>query len=209
MYAQARSSDALAKHPVRRRRVQTSAPALEASLALAAYGKNDDGVEICHKALARRTRDPCPMTNSRLSLFAGRPIRGLRVKTWRDWTISSIRPGEPVPSNRAIGSKNRSKSSETSGASTSRTPRPLTDRACGLSASSPQPLQASLKVCLVLIPNDLPCLEAVGERLANFERYFGSIAHHSSGNSPAPISTHWSRACAILGRRASPWNWPP
>jgi hypothetical protein len=29
----------------------------------------------------------------------------------------------------------------------------------------------------VLTPNDFPCLEAVAERLANFERYFESIAH--------------------------------
>ena len=28
-----------------------------------------------------------------------------------------------------------------------------------------------------LTPNDFPCLEAVAERLANFERYFESIAH--------------------------------
>jgi hypothetical protein len=29
----------------------------------------------------------------------------------------------------------------------------------------------------VLTPNDFPCLEAVAERLANFERYFEGIAH--------------------------------
>ena len=29
----------------------------------------------------------------------------------------------------------------------------------------------------VLTPNDFPCLEEVAERLANFERYFESIAH--------------------------------
>ena len=29
----------------------------------------------------------------------------------------------------------------------------------------------------VLTPNDFPCLEAVAERLANFERYYESIAH--------------------------------
>ncbi len=29
----------------------------------------------------------------------------------------------------------------------------------------------------VLTPNDFPCLEAVAERLANFERYFESIAN--------------------------------
>jgi len=29
----------------------------------------------------------------------------------------------------------------------------------------------------VLTPNDFPCLEAVAERLANFERHFESIAH--------------------------------
>ena len=29
----------------------------------------------------------------------------------------------------------------------------------------------------VLTPNDFPCLEAVAERLANFEHYFESIAH--------------------------------
>ena len=28
----------------------------------------------------------------------------------------------------------------------------------------------------VLTPNDFPCLEAVAERLANFERYFETIA---------------------------------
>jgi hypothetical protein len=29
----------------------------------------------------------------------------------------------------------------------------------------------------VLTPNDFPCLEAVAERLFNFERYYESIAH--------------------------------
>ena len=29
----------------------------------------------------------------------------------------------------------------------------------------------------VLTPNDFPCLEAVAERLSNFERYYESIAH--------------------------------
>ena len=29
----------------------------------------------------------------------------------------------------------------------------------------------------VLTPNDFPCREAVAERLADFERYFESIAH--------------------------------
>ena len=29
----------------------------------------------------------------------------------------------------------------------------------------------------VLTPNDFPCLQAVAERLANFERYYESIAH--------------------------------
>lgn len=29
----------------------------------------------------------------------------------------------------------------------------------------------------VLTPNDFPCLQALAERLANFERYYKSIAH--------------------------------
>ena len=33
----------------------------------------------------------------------------------------------------------------------------------------------------VLTPNDFPCLEAIAQRLANFERYFESISVHSSG----------------------------
>ena len=41
----------------------------------------------------------------------------------------------------------------------------------------------------VLTPNGFPCLEAVAERLANFERYFESIAHPFEWKFTRPTST--------------------
>lgn len=52
----------------------------------------------------------------------------------------------------------------------------------------------------VLTPNDFPCLEAVAERLANFERYFESIAH--------PFEWKFTRADlnALIARMRSPYG---
>jgi len=51
----------------------------------------------------------------------------------------------------------------------------------------------------VLTPNDFPCLEAVAERLANFERYFESIAH--------PFEWKFTRADlnALIARMRNRW----
>jgi len=51
----------------------------------------------------------------------------------------------------------------------------------------------------VLTPNDFPCLEAVAERLANFERYFESIAH--------PFEWKFTRAdlSALIARMRDRW----
>ena len=51
----------------------------------------------------------------------------------------------------------------------------------------------------VLTPNDFPCLEAVAERLASFERYFESIAH--------PFEWKFTRADlnALIARMRSRW----
>ena len=51
----------------------------------------------------------------------------------------------------------------------------------------------------VLTPNDFPCLEAVAERLANFERYFESIAH--------PFEWKFTRADlnALIARMRDRW----
>ena len=51
----------------------------------------------------------------------------------------------------------------------------------------------------VLTPNDFPCLEAVAERLANFERHFESIAH--------PFEWKFTRADlnALIARMRERW----
>lgn len=51
----------------------------------------------------------------------------------------------------------------------------------------------------VLTPNDFPCLDAVAERLANFERYFESIAH--------PFEWKFTRADlnALIARMRNRW----
>jgi len=51
----------------------------------------------------------------------------------------------------------------------------------------------------VLTPNDFPCLEAEAERLANFERYFESIAH--------PFEWKFTRADlnALMARMRNRW----
>jgi hypothetical protein len=51
----------------------------------------------------------------------------------------------------------------------------------------------------VLTPNDFPCLDAVAERLANFERYFESIAH--------PFEWKFTRADlnALIARMRDRW----
>jgi hypothetical protein len=50
-----------------------------------------------------------------------------------------------------------------------------------------------------LTPNDFPCLEAVAERLANFERYFERIAH--------PFEWKFTRADlnALIARMRNRW----
>lgn len=52
----------------------------------------------------------------------------------------------------------------------------------------------------VLTPNDFPCLEAVAERLANFERYFESIAR--------PFEWKFTRADlnALVARLRNRWS---
>jgi hypothetical protein len=52
----------------------------------------------------------------------------------------------------------------------------------------------------VLTPNDFPCLEAVAQRLANFERYFESIAR--------PFEWKFTRADlnALIARMRNRWS---
>lgn len=57
----------------------------------------------------------------------------------------------------------------------------------------------SIVQCKVLTPNDFPCREAVAERLANFERYFESIAR--------PFEWKFTRADlnALIARMRNRW----